>query len=338
MTNLASIDLGTHTTRLLIAQLKDNRFLKPLVNRRAITCLGMHIADSKQIPGEAMVEIIKVLEKYAQFMNAYKVKAYRAVATAALRTAKNAVYFISLVKRKLNLQIEIIDGLTEAHLTALGVLSTMDVTTFLAPSSSKAYSTGPVLIVDIGGGSTELIWLNGKSEMPLSLPVGAVSVTKGLSPLPSKEEIEKVYKKTREVILNKASFSHLPKRLIGTAGTVSTLAAIEKKMTVYNPSLINGCILTKESIWEILNKLAKLPSQQRLSIPGIEPGREEIILGGSIITLALLEVFSQNSLTVSEGGLLEGIIIDYLQKNMDLTNIYFILEDSAYGDKGGINI
>lgn len=311
MTNLASIDLGTHTTRLLIAQLKDNRFLRPLVNRRAITCLGMHIADSKQIPGEAMVEIVKVLEKYAQFMNAYKVKAYRAVATAALRTAKNAVYFISLVKRKLNLQIEIIDGLTEAHLTALGVLSTIDVTTF------------PSLIVDIGGGSTELIWLNRKNEMLLSLPVGAVSVTKGLSPLPSEEEIERVYKKTREVILNKASFSHLPKRLIGTAGTVSTLAAIEKKMTIYNPSLINGCILTKESIWEILNKLAKLPRQQRLSIPGIEPGREEIILGGSIITLALLEVFSQNSLTVSEGGLLEGIIIDYLQKNMDLTNIYF---------------
>lgn len=326
MTNLASIDLGAHTTRLLIAQLKDNRFLKSLVNRRAITCLGMHIADSKQIPSEAMVEIIKVLEKYAQFMNAYKVKAYRAVATAALRTAKNAVYFISLVKRKLNLQIEIINGLTEAHLTALGVLSTIDVTTF------------PVLIVDIGGGSTELIWLNRKDEMSLSLPIGAVSVTKGLSPLPSKEEIERVYKRTREVILNKASFSHLPKRLIGTAGTVSTLAAIEKKMTIYNPSLINGCILTKESIWEILNKLAKLPKQQRLSIPGIEPGREEIILGGSIITLVLLDLFSQNSLTVSEGGLLEGTIIDYLQKNMDLTNIYFILEDSAYGDKGGINI
>ncbi len=336
--NFASIDLGTHTTRLLIAQLKDNRFLEPLVNRRVITYLGMHIADSKEISNEAMVEITEVLEKYAQFMNAYKVKVYRAVATAALRTAKNADCFISQVKRKVALEIEVIDGLTEAHLTALGVLSTIDVNTFLAPSSSKARFTGPVLIVDIGGGSTELIWLNIKNEVPLSLPVGAVSVTRELGPLPSKEKIKEAYKKTKETVLNKTSFSGLPKSLIGTAGTVSTLAAVKKKMTIYNPPLINGCILTKESIWEILDKLAKLPKQQRLSIPGIEPGREEIILGGSIITLALLDVFSQNSLIVSEGGLLEGIIIDYLRKNMGLTNIYFTLEDSAYGNKRSINI
>lgn len=325
--DLASIDLGTHTTRLLIAQLKDNQFLRPLLNKRAITRLGMHISDSKQIPDEAMAEITKVLERYTQFMDVYKVKAYRAVATAALRTAKNASYFISQVERELNLRIEVIDGLAEAHLTALGVLSTIDIT-----------ALGPVLIVDIGGGSTEFIWLDRKNEVPLSLPIGAVSVTKGLSPLPTKEEIERVYKKTRGVILNKASFFHLPERLIGTAGTVSTLAAIERRIKIYKPSLINGCILTKGSIWGILNKLARLPKQQRLSVPGIEPGREEIILGGSIIALAILEVFSQNSLIVSEGGLLEGIIIDYLEKNMDLTNIHFILEDSAYGDKRGINI
>ena len=325
MKNIASIDLGTHTTRLLIAQLVDNCSLKPLVNRRIITRLGMRIADRK-ISNEAIVDVIKVLDRYAQFMDTYKVEAYRAVATAILRRAKNADHLISLIEKKLNLEMEVIDGLEEAHLTALGALSTIDV------------RESPLLIADIGGGSTELIWLNRGDRVLLSLQVGSVSITNRLSPLPTDEEIERALKETKEVILNEAAFSHAPKMLIGTAGTVSTLAAIEKKISIYRPSLINGSILTKESIWGILNKLAKLPRHKRLLIPGIEPGREEIILGGSIITLALLDVFCKDLLIVSEGGLLEGTIIDYLQKNMGLTNIYFILEDNAYGDKGGINL
>jgi len=325
MKNIASIDLGTHTTRLLIAQLVDNCSLKPLVNRRVITRLGMRIAD-KKISNEAIVDVIKVLDRYAQFMVTYKVEAYRAVATAILRRAKNADHLISLIEKKLNLKMEVIDGLEEAHLTALGALSTIDV------------RESPLLIADIGGGSTELIWLNRGNKVLLSLQVGSVSITNRLSPLPTDEEIERALKETKEVILNEAAFPHAPKMLIGTAGTVSTLAAIEKKISIYRPSLINGSILTKESIWGILSKLAKLPRHKRLLIPGVEPGREEIILGGSIITLALLDVFCKDLLIVSEGGLLEGAIIDYLQKNMGLTNIYFILEDNAYGDKGGINL
>jgi len=325
MKNIASIDLGTHTTRLLIAQLVDNCSLKPLVNRRVITRLGMRIAD-KKISNEAIVDVIKVLDRYAQFMVTYKVEAYRAVATAILRRAKNADHLISLIEKKLNLKMEVIDGLEEAHLTALGALSTIDV------------RESPLLIADIGGGSTELIWLNRGNKVLLSLQVGSVSITNRLSPLPTDEEIERALKETKEAILNEAAFPHAPKMLIGTAGTVSTLAAIEKKISIYRPSLINGSILTKESIWGILSKLAKLPRHKRLLIPGVEPGREEIILGGSIITLALLDVFCKDLLIVSEGGLLEGAIIDYLQKNMGLTNIYFILEDNAYGDKGGINL
>ena len=325
MKNIASIDLGTHTTRLLIAQLVDNCSLKPLVNRRVITRLGMRIAD-KKISNEAIVDVIKVLDRYAQFMVTYKVEAYRAVATAILRRAKNADHLISLIEKKLNLEMEVIDGLEEAHLTALGALSTIDV------------RESPLLIADIGGGSTELIWLNRGNKVLLSLQVGSVSITNRLSPLPTDEEIERALKETKEAILNEAAFPHAPKMLIGTAGTVSTLAAIEKKISIYRPSLINGSILTKESIWGILSKLAKLPRHKRLLIPGVEPGREEIILGGSIITLALLDVFCKDLLIVSEGGLLEGAIIDYLQKNMGLTNIYFILEDNAYGDKGGINL
>ena len=97
MKNIASIDLGTHTTRLLIAQLVNNCSLKPLVNRRVITRLGMRIAD-KKISNKAIVDVIKVLDRYAQFMDTYKVEAYRAVATAVLRTAKNADHLISLIK------------------------------------------------------------------------------------------------------------------------------------------------------------------------------------------------------------------------------------------------
>jgi len=234
-------------------------------------------------------------------MKRHEVNNYQAVATAVLREAKNAEELINLIRDKTGIEIKIISGQSEAELTAKGVLSTLEI-----PKKSS-------LIVDIGGGSTELIWENDKKKV-VSLALGATHLTQSFlkHDPPLNQEIKEAFCKAKEVI--QASNFPSPVFLVGTAGSISTLAALDLKMTVYQPHLINGHILTKNSIETIFSTLCSMNAQQRLTLAGLEPGREEIILGGTIIALSLLEVFHQDRMIVSEGGLLEGVLVDYLVK------------------------
>ncbi|MCD6215380.1 MAG: hypothetical protein J7J46_10515 [Candidatus Desulfofervidus sp.] len=295
----ASIDVGTHTTRLLIVFLRDDR-LEPILKKRVVTKLGFYF-NSGYLADKGINSLIDTLSQYAQDMKRHEVNNYQAVATAVLREAKNAEELINLIRDKTGIEIKIISGQSEAELTAKGVLSTLEI-----PKKSS-------LIVDIGGGSTELIWENDKKKV-VSLALGATHLTQSFlkHDPPLNQEIKEAFCKAKEVI--QASNFPSPVFLIGTAGSISTLAALDLKMTVYQPHLINGHILTKNSIETIFSTLCSMNAQQRLTLPGLEPGREEIILGGTIIALSLLEVFHQDRMIVSEGGLLEGVLVDYLVK------------------------
>ncbi len=295
----ASIDVGTHTTRLLIAVLRNDR-LEPILKKRVVTKLGFYF-NSGYLADKGINSLIDTLSQYAQDMKRHEVNNYQAVATAVLREAKNAEELINLIRDKTGIEIKIISGQSEAELTAKGVLSTLEI-----PKKSS-------LIVDIGGGSTELIWENDKKKV-VSLALGATHLTQSFlkHDPPLNQEIKEAFCKAKEVI--QASNFPSPVFLVGTAGSISTLAALDLKMTVYQPHLINGHILTKNSIETIFSTLCSMNAQQRLTLPGLEPGREEIILGGTIIALSLLEVFHQDRMIVSEGGLLEGVLVDYLVK------------------------
>jgi len=295
----ASIDVGTHTTRLLIAVLRNDR-LEPILKKRVVTKLGFYF-NSGYLADKGINSLIDTLSQYAQDMKRHEVNNYQAVATAVLREAKNAEELINLIRDKTGIEIKIISGQSEAELTAKGVLSTLEI-----PKKSS-------LIVDIGGGSTELIWENDKKKV-VSLALGATHLTQSFlkHDPPLNQEIKEAFCKAKEVI--QASNFPSPVFLVGTAGSISTLAALDLKMTVYQPHLINGHILTKNSIETIFSTLCSMNAQQRLTLPGLEPGREEIILGGTIIALSLLEVFHQDRMIVSEGGLLEGVLVDYFVK------------------------
>ena len=295
----ASIDVGTHTTRLLIAVLRNDR-LEPILKKRVVTKLGFYF-NSGYLADKGINSLIDTLSQYAQDMKRHEVNNYQAVATAVLREAKNAEELINLIRDKTGIEIKIISGQSEAELTAKGVLSTLEI-----PKKSS-------LIVDIGGGSTELIWENDKKKV-VSLALGATHLTQSFlkHDPPLNQEIKEAFCKAKEVI--QASNFPSPVFLVGTAGSISTLAALDLKMTVYQPHLINGHILTKNSIETIFSTLCSMDAQQRLTLPGLEPGREEIILGGTIIALSLLEVFHQDRMIVSEGGLLEGVLVDYFVK------------------------
>ena len=295
----ASIDVGTHTTRLLIVFLRNDR-LEPILKKRVVTKLGFYF-NSGYLADKGINSLIDTLSQYAQDMKRHEVNNYQAVATAVLREAKNAEELINLIRDKTGIEIKIISGQSEAELTAKGVLSTLEI-----PKKSS-------LIVDIGGGSTELIWESDKKKV-VSLALGATHLTQSFlkHDPPLNQEIKEAFCKAKEVI--QASNFPSPVFLVGTAGSISTLAALDLKMTVYQPHLINGHILTKNSIETIFSTLCSMNAQQRLTLPGLEPGREEIILGGTIIALSLLEVFHQDRMIVSEGGLLEGVLVDYLVK------------------------
>ncbi len=295
----ASIDVGTHTTRLLIAVLRNDR-LEPILKKRVVTKLGFYF-NSGYLADKGINSLIDTLSQYAQDMKRHEVNNYQAVATAVLREAKNAEELINLIRDKTGIEIKIISGQSEAELTAKGVLSTLEI-----PKKSS-------LIVDIGGGSTELIWESDKKKV-VSLALGATHLTQSFlkHDPPLNQEIKEAFCKAKEVI--QASNFPSPVFLVGTAGSISTLAALDLKMTVYQPHLINGHILTKNSIETIFSTLCSMNAQQRLTLPGLESGREEIILGGTIIALSLLEVFHQDRMIVSEGGLLEGVLVDYLVK------------------------
>ena len=295
----ASIDVGTHTTRLLIAVLRNDR-LEPILKKRVVTKLGFYF-NSGYLADKGINSLIDTLSQYAQDMKRHEVNNYQPVATAVLREAKNAEELINLIRDKTGIEIKIISGQSEAELTAKGVLSTLEI-----PKKSS-------LIVDIGGGSTELIWENDKKKV-VSLALGATHLTQSFlkHDPPLNQEIKEAFCKAKEVI--QASNFPSPVFLVGTAGSISTLAALDLKMTVYQPHLINGHILTKNSIETIFSTLCSMDAQQRLTLPGLEPGREEIILGGTIIALSLLEVFHQDRMIVSEGGLLEGVLVDYFVK------------------------
>jgi exopolyphosphatase/guanosine-5'-triphosphate,3'-diphosphate pyrophosphatase len=258
-------------------------------------------------------------------MEVYKVEEYMAFGTAILRQAKNKVEVIKKIKEKTGIDVKIINGQAEAKLMAKGVLSTLDI------------SKRPILIVDIGGGSTELFWLNKKTKA-ISLPLGATNLTKSFlkHDPPLKTEIEHTFYKAKEVI--KSTNFSTPSLLIGTAGTISTLAALDLKIKIYSPYLINGYVLEKDHISSIFLMLTSISASSRLGLRGLEEGREEIILGGTIIVLMALDVFSQNQLIVSEGGLLEGILVDYLfQKTARQYKVSYKKEDS-YGNERGINL
>ncbi|MDL1956400.1 MAG: hypothetical protein LWW95_05050 [Candidatus Desulfofervidus auxilii] len=305
----ASIDLGTHTTRLLIVSFENNK-LRPLFRKRSITKLGFYF-DGNNITETGINFLIKTLKNFTKIMQLHKVKGYQAIATAILRQADNSQKIIETIQKKTGLEIKVVNGEIEAILTAKGVFSTLEV--------EKTKS----LIVDVGGGSTEFIWP--AKKIALSLPIGATWLTCQFlkHDPPSLEEINRAFKLTEEKIYNLNIPS--PEILVGTAGTISTLAAIDLKMDVYQPRLINGHILSKNRVLEIFNNLKKLPAKKRCLIPGLESGREEVILGGSIIVLALFNIFQKDTLIVSEGGLLEGILIDYLEKISKKKNLKIIL-------------
>ena len=297
---IAAIDLGTNSARLLIGNIDEKGSIQPVLLQRHITRLGGGFTKECGISSEAGERTIIALRDFSDALKKFGVARYRAVATSAVRDALNGREFTAEVLDKTGIALEVIDGREEALLTLRGVTSGLD------------DSAGYFLVFDIGGGSTEYTLTSG--EKPLltrSLPLGVVRLTEGKSSSEAMEEKINRELAKLETDIEKSGFTKTMANatLVGTAGTATTLAAIHMRMDEYDHRLVNNFRLTLDDIRAILDELLPMTLEERLNVPGLEKGREDLIIAGILITLRTMEMYGYRQLKVSDYGLLEGVML-----------------------------
>ncbi len=298
--NIAAIDLGTNTARLLIGFIDDHGIIRPHLHRRHITRLGGGFTKDSGISLQARTRGIDAMRDFSEYLKNRRVTRVRAVATSAVRDAVNGAEFVAEVFKKTGIRLEIIDGDEEALLTLQGVISGLN------------DRRGDFFVFDIGGGSTEYTLAEAdKLLFTRSLPLGVIRLTerKGL-PDAMAEKISRELTKLAGDI-EKAGFSKKTAGavLVGTAGTATTLAAIHLKMADYDYRRVNNHCMSLDDIKKILSELAPMTPDERLKVVGLEKGREDLIIAGIMITVRTMEMFGFERLKISDYGLLEGVLL-----------------------------
>jgi len=307
MDTIASIEIGTNSIRMLIAE-KDisENTLKPILRKRVITRLGKNFnkKEVRIIEHEPMSKSISVLSEFFDIARQFDVPSPIVVATGVMREARNRNNFIALIDKKLGHTVKVITGKEESDLTLRGVLSSLN------------HRGETVLIFDCGGGSTEFIWTNNKDKKSISIKLGAVTLTDDyLSTDPPRHDeiyqlikyIDNKFKVELQYIreLCKGTFS-----LVGTGGTVMNLAAMIHgvRETEFNEKL-NGLVIKRKDIELLFTKMKDMPEAERLNLKGLEPGREDIVLAGTIIVTKIMDYFDKDEIMISYSDLLEGILL-----------------------------
>ena len=315
---LAAIDIGTNTFRLLIAKVlrdahkKNNYNINEICSERIITRIGEGIHESGLIKKEAITKGITALKKFSDTISRHNVYKISVIATSALREAKNRDEFLKKAKEATGLDIEIISGEEEARKTSLGMLLGITI-----PKTA--------LMADIGGGSTELIFIGQrKPELVHSLNLGVVYLADKYmkNDPPLKKDLGQMDRHiskeigtiVRPYLKLKTQNLKLKTVFVGTAGTVTTLSAISQHLTKFEHNQIHNSKLTIEEIRNIFSKISTITAKERVKYHPFEPERLDIIVPGTIILLKILETFGFREVIVSNYGLREGILLDLYEK------------------------
>ncbi len=311
---LAGIDIGTNTLRLLVAETGPDS-LHAICSERRITRLGQDLDRTGMLSRDAQERSMSALLDFRDRIRRHAALHISAIGTSALRKASNTPAFINEVRKRAGLDISVITGEEEARLTLLGVSRVLRE----AGAGSGNWPLRSFLVIDIGGGSTEIIMTRPSAEpVMVSLPLGAVYLTERFikHDPPSQEELELLRGAVEdELSMHDNVIGTEPASVLaGTAGTVTTIAAMEQGLTEYDPEKINRFILTREAIEDVVTRLSRSTLKERKSIPGIEPGREDIILAGAMVAKEIMKRYGYAKMVVSDWGLREGMIIDLYAK------------------------
>jgi exopolyphosphatase/guanosine-5'-triphosphate,3'-diphosphate pyrophosphatase len=301
MDRVASIDIGTNTILLLIAEVVGEK-IKPLFEKEFIVRLGEGVHKNGILSKEAMDRGLQTLMQYLERCKAMEVQKIFTVGTSALREAKNSEVFLKLVKRKLGLPIQIISGEEEARLS------------FLAVARDLNELDKSILVVDVGGGSTEFIFGKGELiEQWVSLPLGSVRFTEQFlrsDPIQKREweEMEKEIRKLLPEIPRPDDFFSI----VAVGGTATTLASVEQGLDAFNFEKIHHFVLEKEGLKKQLLLYRSKTIDERRKIPGLLPSRADVILAGGAILYMAMEELNCPSVLVSCHGIRYGLLYERL--------------------------
>ncbi len=296
---LAAIDVGSNTVRMLIGEVIDGK-VRPHLYRRKITRLKGGQSEVGLAP-DAMERTLSALQDFLQVASGFNPGELRIVGTEALRSAGNGTQFTESVLQSLGVSLEIISGQKEADLSTSGVLSAIDP----LPVHS--------VVIDIGGGSTEFI-LSGPNGILFSTssPLGAIR----LAEMPIEQQTNFIDQQV-DIIKQKLENNQLfeltrspSTPIIGTAGTITTVAAIDMEMADYDWRRVNNYRVSAGRIHHLLEQLTLLGPTEREAVVGMEKGRGDLIVPGIKTLQALMSLTAKNSLIISDFGLLEGLLIE----------------------------
>lgn len=304
---VAAIDCGTNSTRLLVVDASG----APLDRLMRITRLGEGVDATGQLSPAAIERCIAVLGEYRQVLDRLEVVSARLVATSAVRDAANGEVFLAAAAEASGATPELLTGIEEGRLSLAGAVAELD------------EAEGPFLILDIGGGSTELVTGSDPAD-PAIDAIDAVSLQLGCVRIlerffhhdpPTADELAAAQVVVAED-LDGVAAAH-PRfgrahRLVGLAGTVSTISALEQGVVEYDRNRIHHSVLTAAQAKEWFHRLAGENSQARLARPGMEPGRADVIVGGALVLDAVMSRFGFDECLVSESDILDGLVASQL--------------------------
>jgi len=300
---VAVIDCGTNSTRLLVVD-ADGRILERLMR---ITRLGQGVDHTGRLGEEAMRRTIDVLVEFKAVMGHHGVTRARATATSAARDADNAGEFAGRVTQVLSVEPEVLPGEDEGRFAYLGATAGLD------PAA------GPYLVIDVGGGSTELVGGVGPGLDVVSLDIGCVRVTERFfdHDPPLAVELGAARSQVRRLVSRAVQAQpglDGATQLIGVAGTVAALVRLEQGLLEYDRERIHHARLTLAAVERLIGELGALPLKRRLEWPGLEPERADVIIGGAVVLAEAMLTLGFEVLTASESDLLDGIAADLLSR------------------------
>jgi exopolyphosphatase/guanosine-5'-triphosphate,3'-diphosphate pyrophosphatase len=295
---VAVIDIGSNSTRLLVADVEDGR-VSPIERRSTVTRLGRGVDLSGRLATEAIEAACGAVDPYVATVREMGVEAVDAIATSAVRDAENGSAFIAELRERFALSARVLDGEEEARLTYMG-------------ATSETAPEVPTLVIDIGGGSTEMIVGEGRQiEFHTSLQAGVVRHSERhlVHDPPIPVELEALATDLRALIEAATVGAPRAEAGIAVAGTPTSLAAIELELEPYDPKRVHGHVLELRSIQRMLSRLASAPLAQRAEIPGLHADRAPTIVAGVVTLVEAMRAFDLERITVSEHDILYGAAI-----------------------------
>jgi exopolyphosphatase / guanosine-5'-triphosphate,3'-diphosphate pyrophosphatase len=298
--NVAVVDIGSNSTRLLIAALDAGRVTGELIRHSEVTRLGAGVDADGRLRDDAMQRVFTTLDRYRAEIDSHDCRAAVAVLTSAVRDSANGAEFAEAVRSRYALEPHVLSGDQEAQLTFLGATSERD-----------AADRTPTLVLDIGGGSTEMIIGSGSEVgFHVSTQAGVVRQTErhlDRDP-PAPAEMDELVADVRAILHDnvpadvRARVGHG----IAVAGTATSLAAIAQHLDPYDPARVHGYLLSADECERILGELAAMTLEQRRHVAGLHPDRAPTIVAGVLIFREVLRLFGLDQIEISEHDILRG--------------------------------